>query len=319
MNTNMQIPGIHHVTAIASNPQQNIDFYTGFLGLRLVKLTVNFDDPDSYHLYYGDAAGNPGTILTFFAWPGAPRGRRGVGQATAAAFSIAANSLDFWLDRFADHDIAFQGPEFRFGEEVLIFSDPDGLQLELVAHADVSDSQIWLDGPILSKHAIRGFRGVTVSEVSLGGTEPLLTEIMGFRRTGEDRGRVRFEAEGEAPGRIVELLPEPGWLPGRIAVGAIHHVAWRARDDEAQQAWREEIEGVGLNVTQVMDRKYFRSIYFREPGGVLFEIATDSPGFSVDESLDRLGSGLMLPSWMEASRVQIERRLPPLTQVGRAA
>jgi glyoxalase family protein len=314
-----QIPGIHHVTAIASNPQQNIDFYTGFLGLRMVKLTVNFDDPESYHLYYGDSSGNPGTILTFFAWPGAPRGRRGVGQATTTSFSIPANSVDYWIDRFGEHDIAFQGPELRFDEEVLTFSDPDGLQLELVAHANTPELRPWSEGSVPPEYAPRGFRGVTLSEVTLGGTEPLLTEVMGFRRMGEDKGRIRFEAEGEAAGRIVELLPEPGWLPGRVAVGTIHHVAWRARDDDDQQEWREEIGNVGLSVTQVMDRKYFRSIYFREPGGVLFEIATDPPGFTVDEPVEGLGSDLMLPSWMEPNRAQIERRLPPLVPIRRAA
>lgn len=314
-----QIPGIHHVTAIASNPQQNIDFYTGFLGLRLVKLTVNFDDPDSYHLYYGDYAGSPGTILTFFAWPGAPRGRRGIGQVTTTSFSIPTNSMDFWIDRFGEHDIAFQGPEPRFNEEVLAFSDPDGLHLELVAHGDIPEVEIWSDGPLPAKHAIHGFHGITLSEVSLGGTEPLLTEVMGFQRVGEDKGRIRFETEGGAAGRIVELLPEPGWLPGRVAVGTIHHVAWRTQDDKEQQKWRDEISGVGLNVTQMMDRKYFHSIYFREPGGVLFEIATDPPGFAIDEPVERLGSGLMLPTWMEPSRAQIERRLPPLTTMTRAA
>lgn len=314
-----KISGIHHVTAIASNPQQNIDFYTGFLGLRLVKLTVNFDDPESYHLYYGDQAGSPGTVLTFFAWPGAPRGRSGVGQATATSFSISEGSVEFWLDRFAEHDVAFQGPDLRFGEEVIAFRDPDGLPLELITQRDAPEVLAWGDGPVPVEHATRGFRGVTLSEVSLGGTGALLTELMDFERIGEDRGRIRYRAPGEGTGRIVEILPAPGWLPGRVAVGTVHHVAWRAANDAEQDEWRDEIAMVGINVTGRLDRRYFHSIYFREPGGVLFEIATDEPGFAVDEPVERLGTGLMLPPWLEASRAQIERRLPPLVPVRRAA
>lgn len=314
-----KIPGIHHVTAIASNPQQNIDFYTGFLGLRLVKLTVNFDDPESYHLYYGDYTGSPGTVLTFFAWPGAPRGRGGVGQVTATSFSIPEGSVGFWLDRFAEHDIAFQGPDVRFGEEVIVFRDPDGLQLELIAHADAREVREWMDGPVPVEHATRGFRGVTLSEASLGGTGALLSELMDFERLGEDQGRVRFQAPGDGAGRMVEIMTSPGWLPGRVAVGTVHHVAWRTPNEAEQEEWRDEIATVGINVTPRMDRKYFRSIYFREPGGVLFEIATDEPGFAVDEPVERLGTGLMLPAWLEASRPQIERRLPPLVPLRRAA
>ncbi len=314
------IPGIHHVTAIASNPQQNLDFYTGFLGLRLVKLTVNFDDPGSYHLYYGDRVGTPGTILTFFAWPGAPRGRVGVGQVSATSFSIPVESVDYWMRRFDEHDVAFRGPDPRFGEEVITFSDPDRLPLELVAHAGVNDGvSIWDDGPVPADCATRGFRGVTLSEVGLATIEPLLTEVMGFRRVAEDKGKIRYEADGDGPGRIADVLPAPGWLPGRVAVGTVHHVAWRTPDDEEQQRWRQEIKDVGLNVTPVMDRNYVHSIYFREPGGVLFEIATDPPGFTVDEPVEKLGTDLMLPSWLEPDRVQIEHRLPPLAPVRRAA
>ncbi|HEX9017212.1 MAG TPA: ring-cleaving dioxygenase [Chloroflexota bacterium] len=316
---NRQIPGIHHVTAIASNPQQNIDFYTGFLGLRLVKLTVNFDDPESYHLYYGDSVGSPGTALTFFAWPGAPRGRTGAGQVVTTSLSIPPDSVDFWLERFSEHDVAFRGPDDRIEEKVISFLDPDGLKLELVAHADPHTVEPWQDSPVPARYATRGFRGVTISETSPGATELLLAETMGLHRSEERDGRVRYETPGEVPGRIVDVLSEPGWPPGRVAVGTVHHVAWRAGDDQEQLDWRDEIAGLGIAVTPVIDRRYFHSIYFREPGGVLFEIATDPPGFAVDEPVDALGTSLKLPPWLEASRPQIERRLPPLTALRRVA
>lgn len=313
------IPGIHHVTAIASNPQQNIDFYTGFLGLRLVKLTVNYDDPESYHLYYGDGAGTPGTILTFFAWPGAPRGRAGTGQTVATSFSVPAGSMNFWIDRFLEHDIAYRQAELRFGEEVISFQDPDGLPLEFVAHEAAPEVSYWYDGPVPGQYATRGFRGVTLSEVALGGTDVLLSEVMGFNRVGDEDGRIRYEVTGSAQGRIVDVQTSPGWLPGRVGVGTVHHVAWRTPNGHEQETWRDEIATAGLNVTPQIDRTYFQSIYFREPGGVLFEVATDTPGFAVDEPAERLGTRLMLPSWLEASRPQIERRLPPLTAMRRAA
>ena len=316
---NGQIPGIHHVTAIAGNPQQNIDFYTGFLGLRLVKLTVNFDDPGSYHIYYGDQVGHPGTILTFFAWPGGPRGRLGIGQVVTASFAIPEASVDYWMERFREHGVDFEGPTNRFGQDVIAFSDPDGLQLELVAGTQGAGATPWEESPVPPEHATRGFHGITMAERDLQGTESLLVKTMGLRRAGDGDGRVRFETSSDAAGRNVELLPSAEQRPGRVAVGTVHHVAWRTDGDAEQAAWRRRLEALGEDVTQVADRKYFHSIYFHEPGGVLFEIATDPPGFTVDEPERKLGTGLMLPSWLESVRPRIERSLPPLHGMRRAA
>ena len=306
------IPGIHHVTAIAGDPQRNLDFYTGLLGLRLVKQTVNYDDPYTYHLYYGDDVGRPGGILTFFAWPDAPRGRRGTGQLTTASFSIPAPALGFWMGRFKSHGVAFVEPAGRFDEEVLAFADPDGLALELVADPTLDTRTGWKDGPIPAEHAIRGFHGVTLSEEGYERTASLLTATLGFRPVREAGNRFRFEAGPGGPGAVVDLLCLPDAPPGRVAVGSVHHVAWRTPDNEEQKYWRGRIADLGFNVTPVIDRNYFRSIYFREPGGVLFEIATDPPGFAADEPQEQLGACLKLPPWLEPHRAEIEGRLPPL-------
>lgn len=314
-----QTLGIHHVTAIAGNPRQNIDFYTGFLGLRLVKLTVNFDDPASYHIYYGDEVGHPGTILTFFAWLGGPRGRLGAGQVVATSFAIPEASVDYWIERFRKHGVDFDGPTGHFGRDVIAFSDPDGLRLELVAGSPGAGVIPWEESPVPPEHATLGFHGITMAERGLQGTESLLVGTMGFRRAGEEEGRVRYETSSDAAGRIVELLPSAEQRPGRVAAATVHHVAWRADGDEEQRAWRQQLAALGTDVTQVADRKYFHSIYFHEPGGVLFEIATDSPGFTVDEPERELGTRLMLPSWLEPVRLKIERSLPPLHGMRRAA
>jgi len=307
-----EILGIHHVTAIASDPQRNLDFYTGVLGLRLVKLTVNFDDPTAYHLYYGDEAGHPGTILTFFAWPGAPHGRRGTQQATTTSFSIPENALGYWMERFRARGVALEKPVVRPDEETLVFFDPDGLQLELVAHDAAEARDPWRDGPIPGEHAIRGFHSVTLSEQRHERTASLLTETFGFRLVHESGERLRYEVNHAGTGTLVDVLRQPREMPGRVAVGSVHHVAWRTPDDEQQLAWQHEIDRAGLDVTQVIDRQYFHSIYFREPGGVLFEIATDPPGFAVDETLEQLGTQLKLPPWLEPMRADIERSLPPV-------
>jgi glyoxalase family protein len=304
------LPGIHHVTAITGDPQANVDFYAGLLGLRLVKKTVNFDDPDSYHLYYGDRAGHPGTIMTFFAWPGAPRGRQGTGQVTATSFSVPEDSLDYWQRRLADRGIDAGAPEPRFDEPVLAFEDPDGIRLELVGADD--PRQPWREGPVPEEHAIRGFRGVTSSVAREEATARLLTETLGFQPVGRERGRSRFVASGAGPAAIVDLLEQPELAPGETAAGTVHHVAWRTPDEAQQLEWQRIVRSAGGHVTPVLDRTYFRSIYFREPGGVLLEIATDPPGFTVDEAEAELGSGLMLPSWHEPRRAEIERHLPPL-------
>ena len=308
-----KILGIHHVTAIAGDPQKNIDFYSGLLGLRLIKLTVNFDDPATYHLYYGDELGHPGTILTFFPWPGAPKGRLGTGQLTVTSFTIPEGSVDFWMNRLRNHSVEYQGPIKRFNEQVLSFSDPDGLSLELVATADSEESKVWRTGPVDPANAIRGFFGVTLSEQGYDPTTSLLTETLGFRSVGQEGNRTRFESGTGGPGSIADVISDPHAPRGVVSVGTVHHVAWRTPNDEEQKSWRKKIEDSGLNVTPVIDRKYFHSIYFRESGGVLFEIATDPPGFTVDEPADQLGTRLNLPPWLEPLRGEIEQALPPVT------
>jgi glyoxalase family protein len=311
-----RIPGIHHVTAIASDPQQNVNFYTDTLGLRLVKLTVNFDDPGTYHLYYGDELGHPGTILTFFPWPGARRGRRGTGQAAATAFSVAEGTLDFWEERLRARDVSVGERQNRFGQEVLPFLDPDWMQLELVAHAGAEGLAPWAGGAVDGHRAIRGFHGVTLWQKNIEATARLLTGTLGFRLEGISGPRTRYRAASGGPGAVVDLLEMPDGQQGTSGAGTVHHVAWRAQDDEEQLAWQRDISKSGHYVTQVMDRQYFRSIYFREPGGVLFEIATDPPGFAHDEPPAELGSHLKLPSWLEPQRDTIQAALPSLVLSG---
>lgn len=304
--------GVHHVTAVASDPQRNVDFYLTVLGLRLVKQTVNFDAPDTYHLYYGDEQGTPGTILTFFPWPGAPRGRHGTGQATATSFSVPPESIGWWRDHLLDAGVEAASIERRFDEEGLVFADPDGLFLELVAHEGGDDRRGWDGGPIPAEHAIRGFHSVALSEGSHEATVEMLTGTLGFRVAGEIGNRIRCVVGAGTPAQIVDVLRRPEAPRGLVAAGTVHHVAWRAPDDATQQDWRQEIVETGVDVTPVIDRQYFHSIYFREPGGVLLEIATDPPGFGIDEPLLELGRRLRLPPWLEPSRADIERSLPPL-------
>jgi catechol 2,3-dioxygenase-like lactoylglutathione lyase family enzyme len=306
------IPGIHHVTAIAGDPQANLDFYTSFLGLRLVKLTVNFDDTGTYHFYFGNGAGAPGSILTFFPFLHAAPGRPGPGMAAATAFAVPDDSLDYWMGHLAAAARDFDGPENRFGQQVIRFRDPDGLRLELVGDAGAGSAPGWDGGPAPAEHAIRHVHGVALCVEASERTRRLLTETFGYEAVGEEAGRVRLRARGGGPGGIVDLYCQPDRLRGRMGAGSVHHVAFRARDDEEQRAWREQIAALGFNVTPVLDRQYFRSIYFREPGGVLFEIATDPPGFAVDEPVDALGASLKLPGWLEPRRQDIERSLPPL-------
>lgn len=306
-----EFPGIHHVTAIAGDPQQNVDFYAGLLGLRLVKVTVNFDDPRAYHFYYGDGAGHPGTIMTFFAWPNGRRGSEGTGQIRTTSFSIRPQAIDFWVERLQRHRIAVDRSVSPFGETVLSFADPDGLSLALVA-ADDDPRQGWQVGPIPPEYAIRGVYGVTLAEEGYEATNSMLTEVLGFRLVGSEGNWFRYETGQGGPAALVDVLSLPNVLRGRVAVGSVHHVAWRTPNDEEQAAWRRDLAEIGVNVTPVMDRKYFHSIYFHEPGGVLFEIATDPPGFTVDEAPDELGTQLQLPPWLESARPQIEQHLPPL-------
>jgi glyoxalase family protein len=304
--------GIHHVTAIASHPQRNLDFYTGVLGLRLVKLTVNFDDPGTYHLYYGDELGNPGSILTFFPWPGARQGRRGNGQVAVVSFSIPELALGYWQERLRGHGLSLGEVSRRFDEEALVFLDPDGMQVELVAHQGAELKPSWPESPVPSKYAIRGLHSVTLWEQSLEDTVGLLAGTLGFLPVREVGQRFRFGVASEGLGALLDVIHRPNGEYARGGAGTVHHVAWRTPNDAQQLAWQAELARRGLHVTQVMDRQYFHSIYFREPGGVLFEIATDPPGFTLDESARQLGQALKLPPWLEPQRPDIEAILPKL-------
>ena len=308
----MTLLGIHHITAIAGEPQRNVEFYAEILGLRLVKQTVNYDDPGTYHLYFGDELGRPGTILTFFPWPGAPRGRHGVGQATAVSFSIPPDAVGFWEERLRRHRIAVERLESLFDEPILVFTDPDGLQLELVADPRPAVGHPWAAAPVPVSQAIRSFHSVALLEQAYPDTEALLTRVLGFHLVRSVGHRRRYAVGDGGPATWVDVVNAPDAPPGHVAVGTVHHVAWRTPDDEAQQRWRQKILEEGLIVTPVRDRRYFRSIYFREPGGVLFEIATDGPGFAVDEPADALGAQLRLPAWLEPERESLAARLPGL-------
>jgi len=338
--------GIHHITAIARNPQRNIDFYSGLLGMRLVKLTVNFDDPTTYHLYYGDPLGHPGTILTFFPWSEAPKGYRGTGQVTAISLLVPSGSMSYWIDRLKRKGISFVGPSRRFSDEFVSFYDPDGLMLELISPTsnDFQKQQqqqhqpdnIWKESPVSKEHAIRGFHSATLSEEGYERTALLLADTMGFKLVAKDskEGRFRFgivknnsnqeEGGGESAGRgsigsIVDLVCQPDISRGYVGIGTVHHIAWRAASDKHQTDLRRRIvDEAHLNPTPVIDRIYFHSVYFREPGGILFEIATDPPGFAIDERPEDLGKQLKLPEWLEPVREKIKQVLPPVNLPGKA-
>jgi catechol 2,3-dioxygenase-like lactoylglutathione lyase family enzyme len=314
---NQPIAGIHHVTAIASDPQRNVRFYEHELGLRLVKTTVNFDDPGTYHLYFGDDQGQPGTILTFFPWVGALPGRAGTGMTEATAFQVPPGSLDYWMGRFADRAIDFENPVERFGAPVLALRDPDGMSLELVETPHTQESgtipgRAAAAAGVPDDVAIRGFHGVSLCVANREASAALLTTIFGMEAAGEQGHRTRFRTPAAVAGAFVDLVCGDEPVRGKPGAGTVHHVAFRARSDDEQQAWRDALLAAGNHVTPVLDRNYFRSIYFREPGGVLFEIATDPPGFAVDEPVDSLGSQLMLPEWLEPRRAAIAARLPAL-------
>jgi glyoxalase family protein len=303
--------GIHHVTGIAGDPQRNVDFYSGILGLRLVKKTVNFDDPTSYHFYFGDERGHPGTILTFFPWPDARRGRQGAGQVAVTSFAIPPSAVGFWIERFINRRVDFSPPQSRYDDErVIAFKDQDGLMVELVAHPSAEDATGWEVANIPAEHSIRGLYSVTLWQDSCEPTAKVLTESLGFDLIREQGTVSRYSTMGGARGTIVDLRCVPGLWPGIPGTGTVHHIAFRARDENEQLRARDELSSAGLNVTPVLDRDYFKSIYFREPGGVLFEVATDPPGFLVDEPVESLGQSLKLPSWLEPRRFEIEALLP---------
>jgi glyoxalase family protein len=305
-----QTTGIHHVTAISGGPQRNVDFYAGTMGLRLVKKTVNFDDPETYHLYYGDGAGSPGTIMTFFPWAHAPGGRIGAGQLVVTSFSIPTASLAYWTERLVEKGVRFERPRDRFGDTVISFEDPDRLCIELVAAEDGRPG--WSGGPVQAEHSVRGFHHVSLAVEEPDRTAGLMTESLGFRQVDEAEGRIRLSAGEDTLGTLVDVVNAAGFPRGSMGVGTVHHVAFRVPDEETQLAVRAEISALGYSVTPVLDRNYFRSIYFREPGGVLFEIATDPPGFAVDEDPEHLGEDLKLPPWLETRRDRLEEVLPSL-------
>jgi glyoxalase family protein len=308
--------GLHHVTAIATDPQKNIDFYAGVLGLRFIKQTVNFDDPGTYHLYYGDTTGRPGTAMTFFPWPGARRGRAGLGQAAVTQFAIASDALGYWIERLVQHGIAYEGPVTRFGHErVLSFHDHDGLLLELVA-TDAAVTLPGWDGVVPGPMSIRGFHATTLWVGALEPTADVLVQQLGFREAARSDTTTRFVVGEGGPGEIVDVRAIPGFLPGMGGAGTVHHVAFRAGDDTAEHELRAQVVAAGLQITEQIDRTYFHSMYFREPGHVLFELATDAPGFTVDEPVALLGTSLQLPPQYEPMRAQIESRLPAIRVPG---
>lgn len=306
------VPGIHHITAIAGPPQPNLDFYAGVLGLRLVKRTVNFDDPGTYHLYYGDDIGRPGTALTFFPWPDGRRGQPGTGQAVVISFSVPEGAVDYWKGRFQKNDRAAEVSENSFGETVVHLRDPDGIELQLITDPSAAKLPAWKKGPVPEEYAIRGFHSTTLCLEGYEQTAELLTETFGYEQTASEDNRFRFRSPAGKRANTIELRCQPQRPKGSMGTGTVHHVAFRVGTEEEQLSWRKKIKKMGFNVTPVIDRQYFQSIYFREPGGVLFEIATEGPGFAADEPVETLGSTLKLPPWLEPERQKLERQLPEI-------
>jgi glyoxalase family protein len=306
------INGIHHITAIAGNAKKNHDFYTRVLGLRLVKKTVNFDDPQTYHLYYGDKFGTPGTILTFFPWEGITAGRRGARQATEIGYSVPEGSMDFWLKRLDANNVLYNKPAEKFGEQYLTLLDPDGLKLELIVPKNADSRLPWETSEVKAENATRGFHNITITTNKMDATAKILTEVFGYKLLEQHVNRFRFVTDAVDNAAIVDLVEVAGEVAGHVAGGSVHHVAFRVKNEEILMQYREKIADMGLHITDKIDRNYFYSLYFREPGGVLFELATDNPGFSVDEPVDQLGSGLKLPAQYENIREDLEKSLPSL-------
>jgi glyoxalase family protein len=303
-------PGLHHVTAIAGDPQRNAEFYVETLGLRFVKQTVNHDDKYTYHFYFGDGKGTPGTNITFFPWGDRDRsGQFGAGQTKVTTYFIPSESLDYWIDRLESNSIDVDGPTERFGETVIEFDDPDGITLALVATPDAPDGHPWEESSVPAKHQLRGFHSVTLSVSEIEPTADVLTEGLGYEFEAEEDGRHRYRSAAGGPGSIIDLV-ETDRPRGKMDTGTVHHVAYKTEDTDEQEQWREHLADQNLRVTEIIDREYFHSIYFREPGGVLFEIATMGPGFTVDQNQDELGTNLVLPEWLENERKEIESRLP---------
>jgi len=305
--------GIHHITAISSDPRRTVTFYTQALGLRLVKRTINFDDPFSWHVYFGDERGSPGTALTFFG-RSLPPGRNGPGMVVSIAFAVPQHSLSYWTHRLAERGIPAHRVESRAGNATLTFRDPDGLQAELVATDEVENGATWTIGEIPKEHAIRGFYGAGLCARDMQPTKDILVDALGFEIVEFDQKSFRLRSPGSRLANFIsiEVAQEPN--AGAMGAGSIHHIAFRASNEQAQIYMAERARIRGLNPTEQIDRCYFRSVYFREPSGILFEIATDQPGFTVDEPLEKLGSAIMLPKWYEPRRAEIEGALTPLAQ-----
>ncbi|TCI77692.1 ring-cleaving dioxygenase [Exiguobacterium sp. SH0S1] len=301
--------GIHHISAMVKDPQRTLDFYGNVLGLRFIKQTVNFDDPGTYHFYFGDETGTPGTVITFFPIPGIGKGSVGSGQVGVTAYLVPVGSLLFWESRLQAHGVATVATE-RFGEPSLLFEDPDGLVVELVARASAKQTD-WLVPGITKQEAITGFAGATLLSKDPEATVRLLTELFGFTKTGEDSEWVRLEGEADY-GNVIDVKKAvlPNGVPG---AGTVHHIAWRIADGDEYTTWQDAIFDLGLRPTEVRERHYFRSVYFHDEGRILHELATDAPGFLVDETIDELGSALKLPDWLEVDRDKITRTLPTIT------
>lgn len=308
-----KVLGIHHITAIAGNAKRNYDFYTRVLGLRFIKKTVNFDDPGTYHFYFGDEVGSPGTILTFFPWEGVTTGRHGTGIATDIGYSVPENSLDFWTERLNNNNVRITGSGTRFGESYLSFHDADGLPLSLIVPQSGDRRQPWQTKEVSAAVATKGFHSVTLTLRSITETAKVLTDIFDYTLKKQEGNRYRYVTNAVEAASIVDLLENPHDARAINAGGTIHHVAFRVKDEDVLMHFREKVLRYGLNITPKIDRNYFFSLYFREPGGVLFELATDNPGFSVDEPVAELGTHLKLPPQYEASRSEIEKVLPALT------
>ncbi len=307
------IKGLHHVTAVARDPQRNVDFYRNVLGQRLVKRTVNFDSPDTYHFYFADETGTPGSVLTFFAWPTMRHGVHGNGETNAVAYNIPKDSLAFWQSHLKQNDVKADPIEKRFGQDILAFSDPDGMRIELVESDSLPEIRFWEEGPIPQKYALRGFHSVTLWLDEVEPTAELLTDKMGYQAAGQEEMRYRYVGEPNTIGNIVDIVHRPGKMQAGFGTGSIHHIAFQVPDDSSQLEYQSALNEAGFRVTPLMDRSYFHSVYFREYGGVLFEIATNTPGFLIDEPLNTLGELLKLPEWLEPNRAEIEQNIAPLT------
>ncbi|BDU26142.1 ring-cleaving dioxygenase [Flavobacterium sp. GSB-24] len=308
-----KILGLHHITAIAGDAKRNFNFYSNILGLRFIKKTVNFDDPGTYHFYFGDEVGSAGTILTFFPWgEGIQQGRKGSGMATEIGYSVPKGSLDFWQERFEKYNVIYNKPAEKFGEKYLTFLDPDGLKLELIESKTENNRKPWETDEVKADVATRGFHNITLTLNSIKATAAILTEIFGYKLIEQNVNRYRYATDAVENAAIVDLVELEEEKRGHVANGSVHHVAFRVPNDEVLMHFREKIEDYGLSITPQIDRNYFHSLYFREPGGVLFEIATDNPGFTVDESLEELGKNLKLPAQYESDRAAIEAHLVPI-------